>query len=133
MPDQLVPTPRDGAPVIVAAAQGITLVWVGPAEGSTGPGDFAGDGSGASRQLINQAHHLQGNPETIDDPSWRHSISTGDQTPESALAILWALGNGRTVILQAPEDLLTAVFQEPPLLGVDEVNTLTIELPERSS
>lgn len=112
--DQLTPTPRDGAPVIVAAVEGIVLTWVGVPEGEEGHGEIAGDGSTRSRRLIATAKRMWDDPQPVDHPTFKHAITPDSTVPAGALATLWALGQGRTIILQAPDDLIDAVFQDPP-------------------
>lgn len=107
-----IPRPRDKATVISVAVEGVPLTWVGPPLGAPGKGELAGDGSNASRALVQDAHALWKEPIQVDHPSWKHPFYTTDETPEGVLVTLLHLGAGRAVPLDVPPPVLDDVLMD---------------------
>lgn len=110
---QIVPTPRDGAPVVVVAVDGVAMTWVGESPGVPGDGNLAGDGSETSRRTVEAAHRLWEDPIEVDHPSWSQPFWTVPGDTIGVLATLLHLGHGRGRVLQAPESDLQEMFAEP--------------------
>lgn len=110
---QIVPTPRDGAPVVVVAVDGVPMTWIGETPGTPGDGNLAGDGSETSRRIVAEAHRLWEDQIEVDHPSWNRPFWTVPGDPVGVLATLLHLGHGRGRVLQAPEDALDELFAEP--------------------
>lgn len=119
------PKPRDGSTVIQVAVQGIPLTWVGPPLGVPGKGNLAGDGSPLSRQLVKEAHEIWEKPILVDHPSWKREVYATDADPIGVLATLLHLGEGRGIILEAPQTISDDLF-----MSSDEADIIHAEPDE---
>lgn len=118
--DQIVPTPRNEAPVVVVAVDGVAMTWVGETPGVPGDGNLAGDGSATSRRIVADARELWEDPIEVDHPTWNRPLLTAPGEPLGVLATLLHLGHGRGRILQAPEGVIDQLFAEPADFGEDD-------------